>query len=297
MTLDYYVIKRNGKKQEINFDKISKRLMNLNYGLDPIVDVTLITQKTIQGIYNGIKTSELDTFTAQLAASMITRHPDYGILASRIEINNLHKSTEKSFSKAMTLLYNYIHPTSQKKSPKINDEFYKIVCEHADTFDGMIIHNNDTYFTYFAYKTLERSYLMKVDQHIVETPQFMFLRVAICIHKDNISKVKETYNLLSSKKFIHATPTLFNAGTIKQQLSSCYILTMKEDSIDGIYDTLKDCAVISKHAGGIGININSIRSADSFIAGTNGHSNGIVPMLRVFNNTARYVDQGIFLFT
>jgi ribonucleotide reductase alpha subunit len=292
MTLDFFVVKRNGKKQEINFEKITKRLMNLSYGLDPIVDITLITQKAIQGVYCGIKTSELDTHTAQLAASMITKHPDYGILASRIEINNLHKNTEKSFSKAMEILHEYKKPKSNNKSPKINSEFYKIVCENADVLDGMIVHNNDTYFTYFAFKTLEKSYLLKVDDLIVETPQFMFLRVAVCIHGNNIPKVKETYNLLSSKKFIHATPTLFNAGTINQQLSSCYILTMKQDSIDGIYDTLKDCAIISKHAGGIGINVNSIRSKNSFIAGTNGYSNGIVPMLRVFNNTARYVDQG-----
>jgi ribonucleotide reductase alpha subunit len=294
MGLDFFVIKRNGKKQEINFEKITKRLMNLSYGLDPIVDITLITQKAIQGMYCGMKTSELDKYTAQLAASMITKHPDYGILASRIEINNLHKNTEKSFSKAMELLNNYKKPKSVKPSPKINPEFYRIVCENADVLDGLIVHNNDTYFTYFAFKTLEKSYLLKTDDNIVETPQFMFLRVAICIHGDNMSKVKETYNLLSAKKFIHATPTLFNAGTINQQLSSCYILTMKEDSIDGIYDTLKDCAIISKHAGGIGVNINSIRSKNSFITGTNGYSNGIVPMLRVFNNTARYVDQGIF---
>lgn len=252
----------------------------------------VIAQKVIQGVYPGVTTVELDELAAQTAASFATQHPDCSILAARISVSNLHKMTAKSFSETVTTLYEYIHPKTNLKAALISDAVYKIVMEHKDTLDAALIHDRDFEFDYFGFKTLEKSYLLKVNGAIVERPQHMLMRVAVGVHMNDIPRVLETYELLSLKYFTHATPTLFNAGTPNPQMSSCFLLCMKEDSIDGIYDTLKHCAVISKYAGGIGLSLSNVRASSSYIRGTNGTSNGIVPMLRVFNNTARYVDQG-----
>lgn len=239
-----------------------------------------------------MKTTELDELAAQTAASFSTQHPDYAVLAARIEVSNLHKETEKCFSKVMHQFRSYKHPKTGESAPLISKEVYDIIMTNKDVLDGAIIHDRDFEFDYFGFKTLEKSYLLKINGQIAERPQHMLMRVAVGIHMDDIDRVIETYNLLSQRYFTHATPTLFNAGTPNPQMSSCFLLCMKEDSIDGIYDTLKNCAIISKYAGGIGLSISNIRSSQSYIRGTNGTSNGIVPMLRVFNNTARYVDQG-----
>ena len=246
----------------------------------------------IQGVYPGVTTVELDELAAQTAASFATQHPDYAILAARIEVSNLHKETEKSFSKVMTSLYQYRHPKTGEPAPLLSEEVYDTITANKDVLDGAILHDRDFEFDYFGYKTLEKAYLLKIDGKIAERPQHMLLRVAVGIHLNDIDSALETYNLLSEKFFIHATPTLFNAGTPNPQMSSCFLTCMKEDSIDGIYDTLKNCAIISKYAGGIGLSLSNVRASASYIRGTNGTSNGIVPMLRVFNNTARYVDQG-----
>lgn len=246
----------------------------------------------IQGVYPGVSTAELDELAAQTSASFATQHPDYSILAARISVSNLHKSTEAKFSDLVTLFYNYTHPKTGAPAALISEEVYNIAMAHKDKLDGAIVHARDFEYDYFGFKTLEKSYLLKMNGKIAERPQLMLMRVAVGIHGDDIDSVIETYNLLSQKYFTHATPTLFNAGTNMPQMSSCFLLAMKDDSIDGIYDSLKNCAVISKYAGGIGLSIHNIRSSQSYIRGTNGTSNGIVPMLRVFNNTARYVDQG-----
>jgi len=288
-----YVIKRGGSRASVSFDKITSRITKLCYGLNPkFVDPVVIAQKVIQGVYPGVTTVELDELAAQTAASFATQHPDCSILAARISVSNLHKMTAKSFSETVTTLYEYIHPKTNLKAALISDAVYKIVMEHKDTLDAALIHDRDFEFDYFGFKTLEKSYLLKVNGAIVERPQHMLMRVAVGVHMNDIPRVLETYELLSLKYFTHATPTLFNAGTPNPQMSSCFLLCMKEDSIDGIYDTLKHCAVISKYAGGIGMSLSNVRASSSYIRGTNGTSNGIVPMLRVFNNTARYVDQG-----
>ncbi|MEJ5264644.1 MAG: ribonucleoside-diphosphate reductase subunit alpha [Bacteroidales bacterium] len=287
-----YVIKRDGRQEPVYFDKITVRLQRLTEGLSPLVDVTEIAKKTIEGIYNGITTTELDTLAAEVAASRITIHPDYSVLAARIAISNLHKNTLESFSATMSLLYGHVDAHSGLHKPLIAEDVYKLSVKYATRIDEAICHARDYEFDYFGFKTLEKSYLMRMGGRIVERPQHMFMRVALGIHKDNIEDVLRTYHLMSERWFIHATPTLFNAGTPKNQMSSCFLLTMKEDSIEGIYDTLKQCAKISQSAGGIGLSIHNIRAKGSFISGTNGTSNGIVPMLRVFNDTARYVDQG-----
>jgi ribonucleoside-diphosphate reductase alpha chain len=248
--------------------------------------------KVIEGIYEGVTTSELDNLAAEVSASMTTRHPDYALLASRISVSNLHKDTKKSFSETMVDLYNYVNPKTGKKAPLIADDVIKIIKKNAELLDSTIIYDRDFCYDYFGFKTLERSYLLRLNGKIAERPQHMLMRVAIGIHKDDIQSAIETYELMSQKYFTHATPTLFNAGTPKPQMSSCFLLTMKDDSIDGIYDTLKQCAKISQSAGGIGLSIHNVRATGSYIRGTNGTSNGIVPMLRVFNDTARYVDQG-----
>lgn len=248
--------------------------------------------KVVSGIYDGVTTSELDTLAAETAASMTTKHPDYAVLAARIAISNLHKNTLKSFSGTMKLLYQYIDPKTGENASLISKETWKIIQANAALLDSSIIYDRDFGYDFFGYKTLEKSYLMKLNGKIVERPQHMLMRVAVGIHGENIEKAVETYNLLSEKWFTHATPTLFNAGTPKPQLSSCFLLTMKDDSIDGIYDTLKQTAKISQSAGGIGLAIHNVRATGSYIKGTNGTSNGIIPMLRVFNDTARYVDQG-----
>lgn len=287
-----YVIKRNGRKEAVKFDKITARIEKLSYSLSPLVDPIDVAKKVIEGIYDGVTTTELDNLAAETAASLTTKHPDYALLASRIAVSNLHKNTIKSFSETMRLLYEYIDKGSGKPASLIADDVWAVIDAHAELLDSTIIYDRDFGFDYFGFKTLERSYLLKVDGQIVERPQHMYMRVAIGIHKEDIESAIKTYHLMSERWFTHATPTLFNAGTPKPQMSSCFLLTMRDDSIDGIYDTLKQTAKISQSAGGIGLSIHNIRATGSYIGGTNGTSNGIIPMLRVFNDTARYVDQG-----
>ncbi|SJX64780.1 probable RNR1-ribonucleoside-diphosphate reductase large subunit [Sporisorium reilianum f. sp. reilianum] len=288
-----YVYKRDGRKEVVKFDKVTARISKLCYGLDQnYVDPIEITRKVIDGIYEGVTTVELDNLAAETAAYKTTTHPDYAVLAARIAISNLHKETRKNFSQVVQDLYEYVNPKNGRHSPMISDTTYKVVMEHKDQLDSAIIYERDFHYNFFGFKTLERSYLLRINGKVAERPQHMLMRVAVGIHGQDIDSAIETYNLMSQKYFTHASPTLFNAGTPHPQLSSCFLVTMKDDSIDGIYDTLKTCAMISKTAGGIGLNIHCIRGTGSYIAGTNGVSNGIVPMLRVFNNTARYVDQG-----
>lgn len=288
-----HVIKRSGRKEPVHFDKITSRISKLSFGLNnKFIQPLAIAQDVIQGLYDGVTTTELDNLAAETAASMAVIHPDYAMLAARIAVSNLHKNTKKHFSRTIEDMYNYIDPKTNAPAPLIADDIYKIIIDNRDRLDAAIIHHRDFNFDYFGFKTLERSYLMKLNGKIVERPQHMLMRVAIGIHRDDIEAALQTYDLMSQKWFIHATPTLFNAGTPKPQLSSCFLLTMKDDSIPGIFDTLKQCAEISQSAGGIGLSIHNIRATGSYIKGTNGTSNGIVPMLRVFNDTARYVDQG-----
>jgi len=287
-----YVVKRDGHKEPVMFDKITDRIKKLCYGLNDLVDSVKVAMRVIEGLYDGVTTSELDNLAAETAASMTIAHPDYAQLAARIAVSNLHKNTKKSFSETMTDMYLYVNPRTGQKSPLLSDEVYEAIMANAEELDSMIIYNRDFNYDYFGFKTLERSYLLKINGKIVERPQHMLMRVSVGIHLNDIEAVKETYELMSKKFFTHATPTLFNAGTPKPQMSSCFLLTMKDDSIDGIYDTLKQTARISQSAGGIGLSIHNVRATGSYIRGTNGTSNGIVPMLRVFNDTARYVDQG-----
>lgn len=287
------VVKRDGRRESVKFDKITARVEKLSYGLDSnFVEPIDVAKKVIEGLFDGVSTPELDNLAAEIAATMTVRHPDYAKLAARIAISNLHKTTSKSFSNTMKRLYTYVDPKTGQNAPLISKETYGVVKKNAAALDSTIIYDRDFSYDYFGFKTLERSYLMKLDGKIVERPQHMLMRVAVGIHGENMEKVVETYNLLSEKWFTHATPTLFNAGTPKPQLSSCFLLTMKDDSIDGIYDTLKQCAKISQSAGGIGLSIHNVRAKGSYIKGTGGVSNGIVPMLRNFDMTARYVDQG-----
>ncbi|KAI1311151.1 ribonucleoside-diphosphate reductase large chain [Xylaria venustula] len=288
-----YVKKRDGRQERVQFDKITARVSRLCYGLDTDhVDPVAITQKVISGVYGGVTTVQLDDLAAETAAYMTVTHPDYAILAARIAVSNLHKQTKKQWSTVISDLYHYINPKNNRPSPMISQETYDCVMRHREELDSAIVYDRDFNYQYFGFKTLERSYLLKINGKIVERPQHMIMRVAVGIWGDDIEKVIETYNLMSLKYFTHASPTLFNAGTPQPQMSSCFLVDMKDDSIEGIYDTLKTCAMISKMAGGIGMNVHRIRATGSYIAGTNGTSNGIVPMLRVFNNTARYVDQG-----
>ena len=287
-----YVIKRDGRKEPIMFDKITARIRKLCYGFNELVDPVRVAMRVIEGLYDGVTTSELDNLAAEIAATMTTTHPDYASLAARISVSNLHKNTTKSFSDTMKDLHEYVNPITGKKAPLLSDEVYKVIKKNAELLDSKIIYNRDFGYDYFGFKTLERSYLLKINGKIVERPQHMLMRVSIGIHLDDIESAVDTYELMSKRYFTHATPTLFNAGTPKPQMSSCFLLTMQDDSIDGIYDTLKQTAKISQSAGGIGLSIHNIRSTGSYISGTNGTSNGIVPMLRVFNDTARYVDQG-----
>jgi len=287
-----FVIKRNGKKEAVKFDKVTARIEKLSYGLSPMVNVIDVAKKTIEGIFEGVLTTELDNLAAETAASLTITHPDYAILASRIAVSNLHKNTVKSFSETMRKLYNYVDAASGKHLPLIADDVMQIIEDNADLLDSTIIYDRDFAFEYFGFKTLERSYLLRIGGQVAERPQHMYMRVAVGIHKHNIEEAIKTYHLMSERWFTHATPTLFNAGAPKAQMSSCFLLAMKEDSIDGIYDTLKQTAKISQSAGGIGLSIHNIRATGSYIGGTNGSSNGIIPMLRVFNDTARYVDQG-----
>ncbi len=287
-----YVLKRDGRKEPMMFDKITARVRKLCYGLNGLVDPVKVAMRVIEGLYDGVTTSELDNLAAEIAATMTTTHPDYAKLAARISVSNLHKNTKKSFSETMKDLYEYVNPRTGKKAPLLSDEVYKVVSENAEKLDSTIIYNRDFGYDYFGFKTLERSYLLKLNGKIAERPQHMLMRVAVGIHLNDLDAAVETYELMSKKYFTHATPTLFNSGTPKPQMSSCFLLAMKDDSIDGIYDTLKQTAKISQSAGGIGLSIHNVRATGSYIAGTNGTSNGIVPMLRVYNDTARYVDQG-----
>ncbi|KAF3934637.1 hypothetical protein ABW20_dc0102533 [Dactylellina cionopaga] len=288
-----YVYKRDGRKERVQFDKITARVSRLCYGLDSEhVDAASITQKVIAGVYQGVTTVELDNLAAETAAYMTVTHPDYAILAARIAVSNLHKQTKKQFSQVISDLYHYVNPRNKKPSPMISKDMYETVMRHADELNSAIVYDKDFNYNYFGFKTLERSYLLRLDGKVAERPQHMIMRVAVGIHGENLEKALETYNLMSSKYFTHASPTLFNAGTPQAQMSSCFLVAMKDDSIEGIYDTLKTCALISKTAGGIGLHVHNIRATGSYIAGTNGTSNGLIPMLRVFNNTARYVDQG-----
>ncbi|MDG2195178.1 MAG: ribonucleoside-diphosphate reductase subunit alpha [Polaribacter sp.] len=286
------VVKRDGKKEPVMFDKITARVKKMCYGLNKIVDPTKVAMRVIEGLYDGVTTSELDNLAAEIAATMTTAHPDYAKLAARIAVSNLHKNTKKSFSETMDDLYYYVNPRTNKKAPLLADDVYEIIKDNAEKLDSTIIYNRDFNYDYFGFKTLERSYLLKLNGNIVERPQHMLMRVSIGIHKNDIDEAIATYELMSKKYFTHATPTLFNAGTPKPQMSSCFLLQMQDDSIDGIYDTLKQTAKISQSAGGIGLSIHNVRATGSYIRGTNGTSNGIVPMLKVYNDTARYVDQG-----
>lgn len=287
------VLKRDGRRESVKFDKVTARIEKLCYGLNTkFIEPVDIAKKVISGIYDGVTTVELDNLAAETAASLTTIHPDFAKLAARIAISNLHKTTSKSFSNTMKRMYTYIDPKTGENASLLAKDVYGIIKKNAALLDSSIIYDRDFSYDYFGFKTLERSYLMKLDGQIVERPQHMLMRVAIGIHKEDIEAAIETYNLLSEKWFTHATPTLFNAGTPKPQLSSCFLLTMKDDSIDGIYDTLKQTAKISQSAGGIGLSIHNVRATGSYIKGTNGVSNGIVPMLRNFDMTARYVDQG-----
>ena len=287
-----HVIKRDGRKEPVMFDKITARVRKLCYGLNDLVDPVKVAMRVIDGLYDGVTTSELDNLAAEIAATLTTTHPDYAKLAARISVSNLHKNTKKSFSETMKELYEYINPRTGKEAPLLSKEVHDVIQENADKLDSAIIYNRDFSYDYFGFKTLERSYLLKLNGMIAERPQHMLMRVSVGIHLNDLDAAIETYELMSKKYFTHATPTLFNSGTPKPQMSSCFLLTTKEDSIDGIYDTLKQTAKISQSAGGIGLSIHNIRATGSYISGTNGTSNGIVPMLRVFNDTARYVDQG-----
>ncbi len=287
------VVKRSGKTESVSFDKITARIKKLCYGLDArYISHIEIAKKVIQGLYDGVTTTELDNLAAETAATMATIHPDYARLAARIAVSNLHKNTDKSFYRTMKALHGYIDPKTGGNAGLISESVMKIIEEHKDKLDSSLIFDRDYEFDFFGFKTLEKSYLLKMDNQVVERPQHLLMRAALGIHNTDIDAAIETYNLMSEKWFIHATPTLFNACTPKPQLSSCFLLSMTDDSIGGIFETLTRCAKISQSAGGIGLSIHNIRGKGSYIKGTGGTSNGIIPMLRVYNDTARYVDQG-----
>jgi len=287
------VIKRSNKREPVSFDKVTARINKLCYGLNSkFVDPIEISKKVVQGLYDGVRTTDLDNLAAETSATMAARHPDYAILAARIAVSNLHKNTEKSFSVTMERLFKYIDPKTNMSAGLIGEETIQVIREHADLLDSAIIYDRDYSFDYFGFKTLEKSYLLRMDGEVVERPQHMLMRAAVGIHGKDVEAAIETYTLMSEKWFIHATPTLFNAGTPKPQLSSCFLLSMTDDSIPGIFETLSRCAKISQSAGGIGISVHNVRAKGSYIKGTGGTSNGIIPMLKVFNDTARYVDQG-----
>lgn len=286
------VVKRDGTREYVKFEKISSRIKKQTYGLnEDYVDYFEVSKKVIAGLYDGVTTEELDRLAAETSASLVTNHPDYSTLAARIAISSLYKRVDKRFTATADKLYHYINPKTGDKAGMISDQVYKVITEHAKELDAMVVHDRDFNFDYFGFKTLEKSYLLKMFGEVAETPQHLYMRVAVGIWLDDLEMVQKTYDMLSQGLFTHATPTLFNAGTKRPQLSSCFLLDIDDDSIPGIYKTLSDCAVISQNAGGIGVNIHKIRAKGSYIKGTNGSSNGIVPMLKVFNETARYVDQ------
>lgn len=287
-----YVVKRDGEKQGVHFDKITSRIRKLCWGFDGTVDPVKVSQKVCGGIYAGVSTKELDDLAAETSAHMVTTHPDYGLLAARIAVSNIHKSTKKNFSDVVEDLKNYVNPVNGLAGPMIGDKTYEVVMANKERLNSAVVHDRDFNYDFFGIKTLERAYLLKINKEIAERPQHMLMRVAVGIHGSDIDSAIDTYNLMSTLIMTHASPTMFNSGTPRPQMSSCFLLTMQDDSIGGIYDTLKNCANISKNAGGIGLSVHKIRASGSYIRGTNGTSNGIIPMLRVFNNTARYVDQG-----
>lgn len=286
------VIKRDGSKEKVKLDKILNRIKKQCYGLNmDFIEPMEIAKKVIHGLYDGITSVELDVLAAETAAALTPTHPDYSILAARISITSLHKVTPKSFSQVIESLYTYVDPKTGLKAPMIADDVYEIVMANSKDIDSQIIYDRDSEYDYFGFKTLEKSYLLKIEGKPAERPQHMLMRVAIGIHKNDLAAAYKTYDLMSQGFFTHATPTLFNSGTRRPQLSSCFLISMHDDSIQGIYKTLSDVAQISKNAGGIGLHIHNIRGTGSYIKGTNGNSNGIIPMLKVFNETARYVDQ------
>lgn len=294
------VIKRNGQHEDVSFDKILRRVKSIGNEANLNLNYTQFVMRVIDQLHNNITTHQIDELAAEQCATLVTTHPDYGVLASHIVVSNMHKQTPDKFSTAMQRLSSFTNE-SGKETSLLDSQVYAFISENADSLDKMIDNNRDYLLDYFGIKTLERSYLMKVNNTLIERPQYMFLRVACGIHcitsdqvnvADILQSIRETYDLMSQKYYIHATPTLFNSGTPRPQMSSCYLIAMEDDSIDGIFNTLKDCASISKWAGGIGLHVHNIRSSGSHIRGTNGVSNGLVPMLRVFNSTARYVDQG-----
>ena len=285
------ILKRNGFKEPVKLEKISSRIKKLTYGLNERVDPDVVSTKVVSGLYDGVSSTELDQLSAETAASMVTVHPDFGKLAARIAITALYKDVEKDFSIIAKKLYDYINPKTGDKAGMISDEVYDVIQKYSEKLDGMIVHDRDFNFDYFGFMTLRKSYLLKINDMPAETPQHLYMRVAVGIWRDNLEMVQKTYDMLSQGLFTHATPTLFNASTNRPQLSSCFLLDIDDDSIPGIYKTISDCALISQSAGGIGINIHKIRAKGSYIKGTNGYSNGIIPMLKVFNETARYVDQ------
>jgi len=287
-----HVIKRDGRKEAVKFDKITARIQKLCYGLSPLVDPVAVALRVIEGLYDGVTTSELDSLAAEVAASMTVRHPDFAQLAARIAVSNLHKNTNKSFTETMRAMHQYVNPKTNQAAPLIADDVMELIEKNSELLDSTVIYDRDFSYDYFGFKTLERSYLLRTNGRIAERPQQMLLRVSLGIHKDDIQAAIETYDGMSRGLYTHATPTLFNAGTPKPQMSSCFLLQMADDSIDGIYDTLKQTAKISQSAGGIGLSIHNVRATGSYIRGTNGTSNGLIPLLRVFNDTARYVDQG-----
>lgn len=285
------IIKRNGSREPLKLEKISSRIKKLTYGLNERVDPDIVSTKVVSGLYDGVSSAELDQLSSETAASMVTVHPDFGKLAARIAITALYKDVEKDFSIIAKKLYDYINPKTGDKAGMISDEVYDVIQKYSEQLDGMIVHDRDFNFDYFGFMTLRKSYLLKINDMPAETPQHLYMRVAVGIWRDNLEMVQKTYDMLSQGLFTHATPTLFNASTNRPQLSSCFLLDIDDDSIPGIYKTISDCALISQSAGGIGINIHKIRAKGSYIKGTNGYSNGIIPMLKVFNETARYVDQ------
>jgi ribonucleoside-diphosphate reductase alpha chain len=292
MQNDMNVIKRDGKKEEISFDKILTRVKKLGEEANLSLNYSSLVMKVIEKLCNNIHTTQIDLETADQCAALSTKHPDYGTLAGRILISNHQKNTDPSFSKTADLLHSFVDEGTKLSVSLISDKTHRIICENAEEIDAMIVHDRDYLIDYFGFKTLERSYLFSINGKVLERPQYMWMRVAIGIHGSDLAAVKETYDLMSLKYFTHATPTLFNAGTNHPQMSSCYLLGMEADSLDGIYNTLHDCASISKWAGGVGLHIHNIRATGTHIRGTNGTSTGIVPMLKVFNDTARYIDQG-----
>jgi len=287
-----HVVKRSGKKESVAFDKISQRIAKLTHGLDPSLNIFEVTQKVVSGVYDGVSTVHLDTLAAHTAAQMTIHHPDYARLGGRILASNLQKLTSKSFLKTMKRFAEHVEANTGQSAPLVSTELVEVARKHAHRIEAAIVYERDLDFDYFGFKTLERSYLTRIDNETVERPQHMFMRVSLGVHGEDVDAAIETYELMSSGYFTHATPTLFHAGTPRPQMSSCFLMQVKEDSIDGIFETLSNCARISKHAGGIGVSISNVRASGSYIKGTGGVSNGLVPMLRVFDATARYVDQG-----